>query len=206
LQNNRTFGCAANADGLTIKEGVWNRFRTSSGYRAKKIEDEISYAWDGMISRAHEGSKKYELVARELARPTRFERRVLAKTFLDARIKADENTSHDIYRRVMPLGNVTYCFLMCGERVPREGRKEMLKAICYVARGIWVHNDKVIGIATEKEFSRTCSYDFYFLKFPLWTSECQRSMEKLQQDFGIFRNLIFEGGEEMEYPEYMDTP
>jgi hypothetical protein len=34
--------------------------------------DRISYGWDSMIDRAHEGSAKYERITRELARPDRF--------------------------------------------------------------------------------------------------------------------------------------
>jgi hypothetical protein len=76
-----------------------------------KEADEVSYGWDSIIDRLHEsGSQRYERVARELARHNRFERRYLGKSFFDAHVRAHESDK-PIFKRVMPLDGVTYCFL-----------------------------------------------------------------------------------------------
>jgi hypothetical protein len=200
LMNNRSFGRVGNDKDIFLEAGHWNKFQKSAQYRSKKKEDKISYGWDAIIDRAHEGSKQYEIVARELARPTRFERRVLAKTFL-ARWSTAHRDVHDLYRAVLPAENATYCFLFCGKNVPREARKAMLSEMCYVARGSFLQNQKVIGIATEKTLESTCSYDFCLLDRPLWTRENQQEMESLKRRSGIFKNPTVSKVEETEYPQ-----
>ena len=71
----------------------------------------MSYIWDSIINRAHEGSIEYEKVARELARPDRFERRYLSKAYVDAQIRAESNTKYDAFRRTIAGSGVTYCFV-----------------------------------------------------------------------------------------------
>jgi len=163
-----------------------------------------SYGWDHIINRAHEESKRYEIIARELARPNRFERRVLAKTIVHHKFAAHRNKTHDIYRSMFRAPTVTYCFLFCAEHIPRRGRRLMLQAMCYVARGIFRENQKVIGIATEKEISPISSYDFVLLYLPSWTSEDERKVEKLKQELGIFQNPSLRQIEEAEYPDLVD--
>jgi hypothetical protein len=82
----------------------------------------------------------------------------------------------------------------------------MLGAMCYVARGTFLENPKVIGIATEKEISPMSSYDFVLLNFPSWTSENEKEMKNLKERFGIFRDLAIRKIEETEYPDVVDDP
>ncbi len=200
LKNNRSFGEITNASFVHIEKGFWNEYRTSLEYQSKKQEDQISYAWDGLINKAHEGSKRYEVVARELARPTRFERRVLAKRFVDDQLTAHNDEIHHLYRAAFQGQCATYCFLYCDQHISPDNRKLMLKAICYVVRGKMPQNNKVIGIATEKKFAPSCSYDFCLLVLPVWTSENQRQMEILQKQFGIFETPVMKVVQETEYP------
>ena len=201
LMNERSFSRIENATHILLDEGSWKEFQNSSSYKAKKEEDKYSYGWDDIIDRAHEGSSQYELVARELARPTRFERRFLGKSFLDAWIIATEDDIHDSYRRIIPAEGTTYCFIFCDSDIPRESRISMLKVVCYVARGNFKQNPKVLGIATEKKIAPTCSYDFCHLDFPIWTEDNEKEVLKLQKQFDILKNPVIAKVEEDEYPQ-----
>lgn len=200
LMNEKKFRKFENADHLMLDDGCWGDFIKRPEYISKKQEDKISYGWDEIINRAHEGSINYEIIARELARPNRFERRVLSKAYLDAYIQANR-IPQDMFRRVIQGRNATYCLLFFDDsKADRERRKAMLFAICWVARGKFKENDKVIGIATEKKARPECSYDFCFLNITEWTKEHQRKMEELQEKLEIFVNPKMVRIHEEEYP------
>jgi hypothetical protein len=150
LLNERSLRNLESGGRIVLESGSWDRLRSKPQYILKKLEDRISYGWDDMINRAHEGSPEYERIARELARPGRFERRYLAKAFYDAHVQAHEDDENDLLRRTIPMESVTYCFLFADDQASREGRRAMLGAMCFVARGEFRRNTRVIGIATEK--------------------------------------------------------
>lgn len=186
LMNNRNFDSLEDANLIMIDVGTWKKLRNSAKYIEKKKQDEISYGWDGIINEIHKTSPEYEIVARELARPNRFERRCLGKAYLEACIRADTDNENNVFRRTFDLNGVTYCFLFADEAKPRDYRRGMLRWMCYIARGIYKSNRKVLGIATEKKMSKTCSYDFLLLEMPKWTKQDQKEMERAQKEYGIF--------------------
>lgn len=201
LINNRSFDRFDNADHITIEEGSWEHLQSRPEYQAKKKEDKISYLWDGIISRAHESSSiEYELVARELARPNRVQRRLFSKVFLDARLKAHKDNTYDLFRRIVVSDDATYCFLLQDDPEPRKRRKENLGTICFIARGKNKKNKKVIGIATEKKNNPTCSYDFCLMYIPEWTDELQKKAENIQKKYRIFLDSSVRHIREEEYP------
>lgn len=201
LMNNRGFDRLKEATHVMIDQGSWGKLRNSQGYREKKRQDRISYGWDGIINRVHEASPEYEVVARELARPNRFERRCLSKAYFDVYILANNDKTHNLFRRTFALKGVTYCLLFADDTKPRDYRKGMLTWMCYIARGTYKSNRKVIGIATEKEASPACSYDFALLDMPEWTEQNQREMEKVQQETGILLSPEISIVNEDEYPK-----
>jgi len=200
LLNNRSFEELKDATSVVIDEGSWQHFQDDPRYKAKKAEDEISYGWDDIINRAHEGSTQYEIVARELARPSRFQRRLLSKVFFDAQSMAHEDHKHNIFRRVMPSEGTTYCFVFVDEGASRQFRREMLHTTCFVARGKYQNNKKVLGIATEKHFAPMCSYDFCFVDAPGWTGKDEANMERIQTKTGILVDPAISRIHEDEYP------
>ncbi len=200
LMNDRSFDRFKEANAVLLDQGSWQQFRLSQKYRNKKEEDQISYGWDDIINRVHEASPEYEVVARELARPDRFERRVLAKAYYDAYVLADKDKTHNLFRRTCALNGVTYCFLFADDTRPREFRKAMLESMCYIARGKFKSNRKVIGIATEKRASSICSYDFALLNMPEWTEQNEREMAKLQGRSRILVSPEISVLNEEEYP------
>ena len=202
LGNNRSFDKLNEATHVMIDQGSWEHFQNSQEYIEKKKQDEISYGWDKIISTVHETkSPEYEKVARELARPNRFERRCLSKAYLEAYVIADKDEKHPLFRRTFGLKGVTYCFLFADDTKPRENRKAMLTAMCWIARGKFQENRMVLGVATEKPASPTCSYDFVLLDIPEWTEEYQKYIDELQKDTGILTNPIFGYAHEDEYPK-----
>lgn len=201
LQNNRSFSQFNEATNILIQEGIWEDYISKPEYKNKKKHDEYSYGWDSIIDRAHEGSPEYEKVARELARPNRFERRMLSKTFLEAQIRAHEDNKADMFRRILTTNGVSYVFLYFSDNHPRKHRKEMLFAICFFARGKFKDNKKVIGIATEKKFEPTCSYDYCVIDKPDWTDDDNNRMLKIQEGLGLFKNPEISRIREEEYPK-----
>ena len=204
LMNNRSFERLNEATDIFIDQGSWEHFQNSQEYREKKKQDEISYGWDDIINRVHEASPEYEIVARELARLNRFKRRFLSKMYFEAYVLADKDNRHNVFRRTVSGGDVTYCFLFADDTKPRENRKAMLTAMCWIARGKFQENRKVLGVATEKPASPTCSYDFVLLDIPEWTAEHQKEMEKIQQETGILLNPVISVAHEDEYPKFKE--
>jgi len=201
LMNDRSFKKLEKATFVAIEGGSWLNLQNNPKYLAKKREDAISYGWDDIINRANEGSSQYEKMARELARPNRFQRRYLSKVYYDAFVQAHNDNKGDLYRRILFSDETTYCFLFQDEKYPREKRKEMLLAICFFARGKHQKNSRVIGIATEKKIQLLCSYDFCFLNIPEWTEELQSKVEKLQSEMELFATPVVDYTTETEYPE-----
>lgn len=201
LMNNRSFDRLKEANNIIIQDGSWKHLQNKPEYEAKKEADKISYGWDSIINRAHEGGEEYERVARELARPNRFQRRYLSKAFFDAHVRAHNDKKNDLFRRIILGERITYCFLFQDDPESRNNRKAMLTAICWIARGKFQQNKKVLGIATEMKIRPTCSYDFCLLDIPKWTKEYQKNTEQLQRETGIFLNPTIGYVHEDEYPK-----
>jgi len=198
LELGHSFSWMDNYDHILIDDTIWPKFLSLVQVQAKKEADRISYGWDSIIDRAHDGtSSQYELVARELARPDRFQRRLLSKSFWEAYCEYRE-LDRLIFRRATVLGDTTYCLLFMedGEE-PRKKRREMLSLMCFVARGLYPDNKRVIGIATEAE---TRSYDFCLRVQAEWTVEDEENKKKVQEKTGIFVNPRKTQDGEDEYP------
>jgi len=203
LLNDKNFKKFNHINFITIEDGSWKQLQNNPKYKAKKIADEISYGWDDIINRAHKGSPKYELVARELARPNRFERRYLSKVFFEAHLRANSDKTHDLFRRVLPCDDISYCFLFQKDlgQNSAEKRKQMLSNICLICRYKFPKNKKVIGIATEMEINQTCSYDFCLLNIPKLTKEGKKDIKELQEKTKILLNPIIKQIQDQEYPD-----
>lgn len=199
LMNERSFEKLKEFDLSLILEGFWKELQKRPEYIAKKEKNKISYGWDDIVNRAHRCGGEYEKVAKELARPNRFERRCLSKAFFDAHVKShhgDKNT----FRRILKTEGTTYCFVFLDDPEPRNRRKALLANVCFIARGIHKDNKKVIGIATEKKIRPTGSYDFCLLEIPIWTDKEQKEMENLKKEADIFLNPKWGFVHEDEYP------
>jgi hypothetical protein len=65
IELGRNFEWLKKYDRAIIHDGIWATIESMPQYIQKKKLDAISYGWDSIIDRAHEGSSKYEIVARE---------------------------------------------------------------------------------------------------------------------------------------------
>jgi hypothetical protein len=202
LTNDRSFRFLNREKVNLVHEGAWHHLQNDQNYVHRKHEDEVSYFWDHLIDMAHEGSEEepqYERVARELARWSRFDRRVLAKLFIEAHERAHEERSKNVYRRVFDFGGLTLCFLFMHNPVTRQVRKLLLRRVAFVARGKFLSNPKVIGIATEMKLNAGHTFDFGLLEKDDWTPDDQRHMEDIQAKFGILTAPSIRGFDEEGY-------
>lgn len=200
LTNNRCFDKFENRDIVILEDDIWEGLNKDPKYQAKKEADQVSYLWDSIIDRSHDGdSHQYELIARELARHDRFGRRILGKRFLEAHIIAHKRGK--TFRRVMHMEDqdVIYCFLFQDDPEPRENRKGHLAAMCHVVRSKY-KDKKIIGIATEVKIRPSCSYDFALFKVHEWTGEDQKELEQIQANMDILKNPGKRLVHEDEYP------
>jgi hypothetical protein len=211
LLNERSFGEFVKFELVTVDDDFWNHVQRHPAILARKEADRVSYGWDSFVERAHEGGDVgYEAIARELARPNRFVRRVLAQSFLEAQLLAHNDHEHPIWRRVttgrdpVPGRNTTYCFLFMDETLPLAERRAMLERMCIVARVAQPENQWVVGIATEKRFGPTCSYDFAALYLPTISEAFRATARSIQEDEGILRSPKLTNFRSFEYPPRPD--
>jgi hypothetical protein len=99
-----------------------------------------------------------------------------------------------------PVDDTTYCFLFMedGHELPRKRRTAMLTLMCFVARGLPPYNNRVVGIATEKE---NRSYDYCVRVQPNWRPEDEARKLEIQEKTGIFAKPRVARASEDEYPE-----
>jgi hypothetical protein len=192
-----------NKEKLTIvDDGAWASLQEHEQYIRMKKEDEISYLWDQLIDMAHGGGKEhpqYEKVARELARLSRFDRRLFAKVFMEAHERADSDPYNNVYRRIVPFKDVLFCFLFTHDLINETVRRKLLETTCFVAKGKFRDSSKVVGIATEMKFDRDHRFQFGLLEVPEWNEKHQEHMEKLQRELGILTNIQQSEFDETQY-------
>ncbi|MCB2173382.1 hypothetical protein KQH65_11645 [archaeon] len=201
LLNERKFDSLFDLDVIILEEGIWKDLQKREQYQRKKAEDYISYGWDSIINTAHtSGLPEYIEIARELARFDRFHRRALSKAFFEAHKQAHIQSEKNSFRRIIQADTTTIVFLFYDDPEPRQFRRSLLGLCCFVARGIFKENTKVIGIATEMKIAPLASYDFCRIDLPVWNDEHQKQMLQLQNEFGIFSNYKTQRMHEDEYP------
>jgi len=200
LMNERSFAEFKKANFITIEEGCWDELQKRPEYIAKKEEDKMSYFWDFLIDKAHLSKENtYELVAREMARLNRFQRRCNSKAFMEGHAKAHIQKNKNFYKRNILEKDITYCFLYA-DSPTREDRKNLLGSVCIATRGHFKENQRVLGIATELKMADRHSFEFCLLDFPEWTEAEEKKAEEIKNLLGIFKNMEMSRFNEDEYP------
>jgi hypothetical protein len=197
IELGRGFEWLRGVNHAVVHDGIWEKIESMPQYIKKKELDAVSYGWDSIIDRAHEGSPKYEIAARELARPDRLARRILAKDFMDAYTEF-MGSELDMIRRKTTHLDTTYCFLISNDD-HHNGQRivDMLTKMCFVARGLDIENKRVVGIATTRGNN---GYSFLFLNKPSWSAEDEALKTQIQTVYGIFKNPRITETSEDEYP------
>jgi hypothetical protein len=202
-------------DVFVVDDTLWEGFKKSEAYKAKKEADKISYAWDRLTEilckdilhgnlEFGPGLNDSEIAVRTMAREHRFGRRLLGKSF----IEFFELARQEKVRSRMALGNsnTTYVFLCMPHGEDREYRKAELGGRCLVARGLIKDRNTVIGLATERyEEGKGFSFDLLYLNIPNWTDELQKQIEYAQKEFGYFANPQSIEIPEDEYPQEVEN-
>ena len=207
IKHNRNFDEVLKhpVNGLYIDKGNWEDLIGRKEYKAKQRENRISYCWDYLIDICHTGDNpEYELIAREMARHNRLERRILAYAFMEAYEKSDSVKEEGSWRRATTSNGITYCFLFhgySGNENQREFRKKILEVFCSIARGQYIKNTKVIGIATDRKIRPDIAFDYCYIDKPEWTKKDQKIMELNMRDTGIFTKMNATHQEFLEFPD-----
>jgi hypothetical protein len=201
LVKNKSLLELAEPGAVLVEPGQWEDFQARPEYQAKKRADRISYGWDEIIDWVHTASDRYELVARELARPDRFHRRALAQSYYDAHVQAHEGDPSKEYRNVVSLNGTAYCLLFIDDSVSRDIRRAALYGVSHVARGLLRDCTEVVGIATQRAIEPECSYDFVLMKNETWTEEDQQLFDHLHKEKGVLANATIRRLHDEEYPK-----
>ena len=198
-------------DMLVIDDNLWEVFKDSQHYRAKKEADTISYAWDRLTEVLCKdilhGNLEFgpelndsEIAVRTMVRENRFGRRLLGQSFMEFYKLASQKKVRS--RIALVNSNVTYVFLAMPHGKDREYRKAELGGRCLVARGLNKDRSTVVGLATERyEEGKGFSFDLVYLNIPEWTRELQKQMEYAQKELGYFASPRLLKIHEDEYPQ-----
>lgn len=205
---------------IGIKEGFWKQFQSNAQRLAQRQANESSYCWDALIERfshhAMAGTQYYtnqagvsgtERSLRFLARENRTRRRMLADILIGmiemypGRMRAT--------RVVGPSnsGDPYYAFLLI-PRFPgladaqyREGRYQMLEALCFVVKLMFPDAQDIVGIATETEPAPTRSEDLLCFDARVWTEENAAEARRIQAELGLLTKATEHRGTTKEYPD-----
>jgi len=192
-----------------IPGGLWNKLISDPAFRRKVQEDKVSYIWDRLLEyfgeHALAGTFEFgneltenEVVFREMARESRFGRRVLGaafKTFLD-RAQIGELRA----RVCKSIRGTGYLFMNARPDATREDRRMELEMRSFVARGE-LDCETVIGICVNvKEAPQGYCEDVLMLHLPEWTPEYAEQAEKIKEDLGFFAKPLVSRDHVDEYP------
>lgn len=198
------------ADVLMIEPHSWALLTAKGEWRRRKLADEESYVWDGLIETLIEGTgvdgsvgaqglDEREAVLRVMVRETRFFRRILARQFNDFMARAAVG---EIRARQSPSpSGIVYVFLATKRIEPREHRASELQLRCVVTRGQYPSATTVVGLATERYVRNGgFSLDVARLEIATWTPEHEQAMHRIQAELGYFKSLRQQAVSVDEYP------
>lgn len=200
IENHRSFKKFIKYDNIFLTGGYWENIKKHHQYIQKKKDDQPSYLWDFLIEKVYDCKNPfYEIVAREMAKLTRFERRGISNTFIQANFMAQSYGPQTQFKRIGAVGGTTYCFLFQKDDLPREYRMKTLEAICYIARAKFPKNKKVVGIATESDIKEMSSYDFGYYQRQRLTKSYLEEVQKIQDETKLLTNIFVTHMKDKEY-------
>lgn len=195
---------------MIIEPGTWRELTEKPEYRRRVAADESSRAWDSLIEYLSEsllaGTVEFadplrdsEQVLRTMARERRFNRRVLAESFLEF---MDLATQRKLRSRICPSpSGVGYVFFNAPPDATREARLAELSARCFVARSLLSSSRVIVGIGTNREpAAQGYATDAVYMEIPEWTAEHQAQAEMLKKNAGLFAAPLVSSQHIEEYP------
>ncbi len=209
--------------GVFFQEGSWEAFQSSPQRIRQQEADRVSYFWDELIEQFSEhainGTQHYvseggfhdaERAIRFMAQESRFARRFLSNSFLDALTKTSGD--QQLFRVMDPQAGtgIYYVFGALPHHNPefatyddyRAYRLELLESYCLVLRLIRPDAQFVVGITMESgsDFSRRAE-DLICFDCSSWSDELQKDIEQLQAETGILTRYTRTEYSYKEYPK-----
>jgi hypothetical protein len=193
-------------NGLHIGEGEWESFVKSGAYRRRQQANRISYFWDELLQRTGRNALagvlggngdvfKGESPIHEMAKETRFARRVLSERLLEA-VEAFPNVGAPLMRYLTYVPSFDpgkgYVFLQLKAPTQnyddyRQKRQALLEIACGAARIKFPRLQMVIGIAVEPpRYSPTVSEDFLLFDCSDWSPEKETLYRDANEPFQFF--------------------
>lgn len=211
ILNNKTF--PENINVTFFEDDIWDGLNKNEYYIKRKEADVISYIWDFIIENfyntfpvaPHSNIKnrtELESAFRIMVKEDRLSRRSLSFYF-DEFINIKREDNQFAVRLIKSNSNtkVAYLFL-AGAIEKREERREALELRCFVARSLHKECTTVIGIATEPYVPNTgYSFDFYSIEIQEWDDELDKEAKAIQEEYGYFKNLVYQHRQVDEYSE-----
>jgi len=200
-----------NVDLLIVPGGIWQEVRSKPEFKARKIEDRRSYAWDHLIEvlagkEGHEHPEfgldlpERELVVRGMARENRFSRRTLSNGFLDFLEAAKAGKTRS--RMMQSLSGRIYVLAYFAKHEERELRTHELYSRCLVARRkISDAQDVVLGIGFN-EFNPGIgsATDLVHVEVNTRSNDWLTEAQRLEDQFGYFRDRPLQRVHSDEFP------
>lgn len=198
-------------DRIMIKPLIWTELCQKSEFHRRKDQEKKSYVWDKIIEEFFKEYSKEQLLfnsnfsqteqsLRAMSKESRFSRRILAESFLEA--IGFYGTSWIKARMVQSMRGTIYIFLIDEHReVDRMQRMWELQLRCMVARNI-IDLPEVVGIATNRYIKGGGhSYDLCYTYLPELTDEKRTKLLEMQNDLGYFVNSKKSNKHFDEYPK-----
>lgn len=192
---------------VVIGLGAWEKFTKSDRYLHRKWKNRESYYWDFLIDRAHTmGFREYEIVAREMARPNRHGRALLASKLFDSARNADEQWKQRkpgysvAYHGLTRVGESVYIFPFADPTMDPEVRREVLRSYVLFARDRYATNGKALGVSTTFGPGRR-EHDFSFVHAPDWSDAEHQAVEEWRKTRGIEGRPMVDYGPEYEFED-----
>ncbi|HTG15463.1 MAG TPA: hypothetical protein VK747_09375, partial [Blastocatellia bacterium] len=203
-------------DLMILDSGLWASFKEKPEYKRKKLEDQDSYNWDRLIEvycydvlnehlEIGTSPSDLEIVARVMARESRFNRRLLGNSFKEFILRSDPSLPSEsrVRSRMVPSpSGVVYVFLTRPHGYARELRMKELHARCYIARGINPYGYRtVVGVATEEPVrGKGFTLDSIYLDLKDLTKEHSKNIAYLKKELGLFDQPLARHTRVEEYP------
>lgn len=201
LLNN--FQIDQNADLVFLDGELWENYSKSQEYLHEKRENEISYIWDGIIENVckHFESdtlldeirrEELELSLRLMNRESRLGRKLMCKLLMDV-LGLGQNPTK-IKARIVYTGldDAPLYVVMKRSVSDRDFAKKELALRCIVAKSLFPHYSKVIGIASENiQKGKDYCVDLVYLDLTHWTAEDQKEAEDTKEELGFFKRPDF---------------
>ncbi len=167
-------------------DGYWEDWSASTNAETRRAQNRPSYLIDFAIDNLHRtGGGDYLKLVLPLARLRRYDRRIVAQEFFEAREKSIGRPTGYVRTGTTKQVSLTYVFAFFPRELSRETRNNWLRTYCFLARGRFRTNALVYGFLAENDNQKPMTLDFCTLNHPVWSPEDQLQLEKLCQDNGI---------------------